>query len=347
MDWDFSQKYIEISNVKGYFDDKKIYTERLPEVILSDKPIEVQEMRFFGEGKGSRKAISSHSFSSFDFTSSKKELESISAKLHKHDYYEMILPMQMPLKMQIESRLCLLREGEVCLLNRSTRHAEHFCANQQVFYIALSPSYMERWPVEEGVSLPRPFYQLFHNGRTIRNITGPQNRDYVLATLLAAEGKTCALAMLKEIWKELEQKRPGYQLFVRGMLARMMGLLSDNRFYHGEYIDLGKNTDFELAQSVKKILDTNIRKTTKNELAQKFSYNGDYLNQIFRKYYNCSISEYNRRLCIRYMAYLLLATPKPIDAICRQLGFVNRTHIYQLFEKTYGCTPGEYRRSAP
>ena len=340
MDWGYTQNYIEISNVQGYIDDQKVYTDKLPEVILSDSLLEIQEMHFYGKGRGSRKAISPHSFSSFDFIS-KTELENITSKLHKHDYYELILPIRMPLEMQIESRLCLLKEGEVCLLNRSTRHAEHFQANQQVLYIVLSPAYMEFWPREEGTSIPRPFRQLFEKGR---DLTGISHKDYILSSLLQTEGKTKANEIIRNIWQELQDKRPGYPLFVRGLLLCLLSLLSDNNLYHSEYINLGQNTGFELAQSIKKLLDTNIRKTTKNDLAQKLSYNGDYLSQVFFKYFNCTIAEYNRKLCLRQMAHLLLTTNKSVDAICRQLGFVNRTNIYRQFREIYGCTPSEFRR---
>ncbi|MDR1530618.1 MAG: AraC family transcriptional regulator [Clostridiales bacterium] len=75
-------------------------------------------------------------------------------------------------------------------------------------------------------------------------------------------------------------------------------------------------------------------------------YNGEYINQVFKKHYGYTIPEYSRMVCIRQMASLLITTSIPVDVICGQLGFVNRIHLYKLFTKEYACTPDEYRKNA-
>lgn len=74
-------------------------------------------------------------------------------------------------------------------------------------------------------------------------------------------------------------------------------------------------------------------------------YSGAYINQVFQKKYQCSVTEYNQAICLHHMVNLLLTTNKTIEDICYTIGFSNRTHVYKLFKEKYGCTPSEYRKN--
>lgn len=143
--------------------------------------------------------------------------------------------------------------------------------------------------------------------------------------------------------RELEEKRPGYQLLVRGLLFRFLTILSDSTYYKTEYVDLGADNGFSLAHSAKQLLDKSKRKMTKQEIAEQLNYSEGHINRIFQKHYGQTIPEYNKAVCLRHAAKLLTQSNQHIHSICRQLGFSNRTHFYNLFMKEFGCTPAEYR----
>ncbi len=330
--------YVEIESATG---SHRMYNYQLPEVIVSTSPVELQEVSFAMHGKSHRTAYSYKPTDSFYFSPSNLEAP-LKHKLHKHDYFELMVASSGKLEMQIESQLCELNNWDVCILNRSTRHAEHFMPESKVFYIVLSSGFLSNWPLEEGMNLPHTlmFSKFFKKG--LQN-TVQQNKDYILARH-TANGHVPLRKLIEGIRWEFENKQPGYQHFIRGLMYRLLGLLADAEHYTTSYIDLGADDGFSLAYSVKQILDKSTGKISKVKIAKQLNYNGEYINRVFKRYYGSTIPEYNRSARLHQSAKMLCNTDIPVSEICKQLGFRNKTNFYVLFEREYGCTPSIYRK---
>lgn len=333
-----NQDYVEIEDDFGSY---KVYNNEVPDTLLSTKPIELQEVSFFQDGKGHRSAYSNRPTISFDFAYNKKT-SLIKAKFHKHDYFELLLVASGKLEMQIESNLCDFQKWDVCILNRSTKHAEHFEANGRFFYLVLSPDFLLNWPKEEGFNIMRtPLYTKFFN-KGLRD-TLLQNKDFITARFTNRTEPSPLLNILEEMRKEFQNKSPGYQLFIRGLVCRFLWVLADTTYYQTDYIDLGLDDGFSLALSTKQILETMKRRVSKTELSERLNYNPEYINRVFKKHYGQTISEYSRSLNMQQAASLLCQTDIAIHKLCKQLGYTNRTHFYDIFKQEYGCSPSEYR----
>lgn len=337
-------EYVEIEHADGFGikPQGKVYTENLPDVIVSNIPIELQQFDYSLSGKGHRVAYSYRPTMTLKF-SNKQFPAPLKSKLHKHDYFELMLVSSGQMSMQIESQLCEFNNWDVCVLNRTTRHAEHFKPGIKVFYLALSADYLQNWPSEEGMGLQHfPLFRKFFN-KGLRD-TLQQNKDYIDARYTNQTAVSPLCPIIGDIRRELETKHPGYQLIVRGLLLRLFNVLTHSKDYETQYIDLGADEGFSLAYSAKKILDKHKRKMTKHEIALQLNYNSEHINRVFKKHYGQSIAQYNRTVYLRQAALLLNSTNSHIHLICKQLGFSNRTHFYTLFEEEYGCTPAEYRK---
>lgn len=321
----------------------KVYTAHLPETLVGESPVELQEFYYQSSGKGSRTAYSYRPTSMITFANRQPQTPLI-GKLHKHDYFELVIVVSEGLHMQIESQLCDFENWDVCILNRTTRHAERFHTDGKLFYLALSPEYLAAWHWEAGMSLQRTllFRELFSRG--LRD-TIQQNKDFVTARYKGSEVVSPINSIVQALRMELEQKQPGYQHIVRGLIYRLLSILSDPEMYDTTYTNLGADDGFSLAFSIKKILDKEKRRITSQELSKRLNYNADYLNRVFRHHYGQSIPEYNREVCLTLAATLLSSTSRPIHDICRQLGYTNRTHFYTLFQERFGCTPSSFRKN--
>ncbi len=335
--------YVEIDSATGLgvkIKDK-VYTKSLPDTIICNNPVELQEFYYFPDGKGYRTAYSCRPTVSINFNAAHIS-RPLKSKLHKHNYFELMLVASDQFEMQIESQLCKFEKWDICVLNCSTRHSELFKPEDKVFYLALSPEYLLGWPQEEGMSLLHTllFTKFFNKG--LRD-TLQQNKDYISAKYTNREIIHPLHGIMGEIRKEFEEKRPGYQLFIRGLIYRLFSILADPSYYRTEYVDLGFDDGFSLAFSAKQILDKNKRKMTKLQIAECLNYSSEHINRVFKRHYGCTIPEYNRLVCIRHAAYMISNTNQHIHEICRKLGFTNRTHFYDLFEREYGCTPSCYR----
>jgi AraC-like DNA-binding protein len=246
------------------------------------------------------------------------------------------------LEMQVESKLCEFRKWDICILNSAVRHMEHFKPDTKIYYLAFSPEYLLSWPDEEGMNIRNSlvFSEFIHKGLLD---TLHQNKDYITFRFVDSVALSSLLGLVTDIRKEFEQKKPGYQLFIRGLVYRLFCVLSDPECYEAEYTDLGFDGGFSLALSAKKILDRTKEKITKHDLAERLNYNYEHISRVFVKHYKLTIPAYNKKICMREAASLLSKTTLSISIICKSLGYVNRTNFYNVFRKEYGCSPMEYR----
>lgn len=333
--------FTEISNVRGFARDDRISMNNLPDVILSERPVELQFVSFNQHGTGHRSAYGHRWYLDFDFHVSHGS-HPITGKLHNHDYWEIIFVESDTLDMQIESAIYNLDEGDVCLLNRATRHMEYFHQDQAVIYITLSLEYINSWPTDPNIAFQRPMSHLLENRSALPHY---QNKDFILARAKNKDAYHSVTNLIQSLKDELQGNMPGSKYIVRGIIYRLITVFTMSKHYEAKYHDLGQTGDFGLASITKEFLDTNKHRITLFELESILQYSGAYINQLFKKKYQRSITEYNQDICLQYMANLLLTTNKTIEDICHIIGFVNRTNVYNMFKEKYGCTPSEFRKN--
>lgn len=131
---------------------------------------------------------------------------------------------------------------------------------------------------------------------------------------------------------------------IYALLDRLFALLVSSS-YEGVYVDLGSDTERNVAELAKQYMDNNKRKLSRAELAEAISYNGDYINRIFKKYTGQSVKDYNQFVYLKEAARLLKNSKISVVEITRKVGFENRTHFNKLFRQHFGLLPNEYRDS--
>jgi AraC family transcriptional regulator len=68
-----------------------------------------------------------------------------------------------------------------------------------------------------------------------------------------------------------------------------------------------------------------------------------YLAREFRRHFNCTISEYVRRLRVECASRALAASDAPIVDIAASNGFYDQSHFSRTFKRCTGLTPAEFR----
>ena len=237
-------RYIEITQKDGYAADipGRLYSEALPEVLINESPVELQEVCYTASGQGVHRGYSYRANTTLNFSSDAPPV----ARLHKHEYFELLFILSPHLEVQIESRLCHFYRGDVCILNCSTRHAEHFEPEISLCYLLLTPKYLKSFPANEGLLPSDALHKFFVNG-----LRDPflQNRDFITFRWLGGARALPLLEVFAEMRGVLEEKMPGYPLFARGYVVRLFALLADSALYRPEYVDLGADEGFSLAFS--------------------------------------------------------------------------------------------------
>lgn len=341
MNLDIRDGAIEITNVRGKMKDRILSVDKLPNVILTDHPIELQFVTFSEDGHGHRCSLGHLWQLEFDFCVG-TTMPSILSKPHCHDYWEIIIADEGVLEMQIESSLYQISKGDICILNRATRHAEHFRPGQSVIYVTLSLEYITSWPKDSAIAFGKPILHLFENGI---NLPYYQNKDYIIAKPKNEEAYRSVLNIIQTLKDEFLKSLPGSRYLVIGFVYRLINMITSPMSYNVDYRDMRAEDKFSLADSAKELIDKNKRRTTLFDLERALQYSGTYINRLFKEKYHCTIAEYNQSVCLQHMATLLLTTNKRIEEICHVIGFTNKTHLYQLFKEKYGCTPSAFRKN--
>jgi AraC family transcriptional regulator len=68
-----------------------------------------------------------------------------------------------------------------------------------------------------------------------------------------------------------------------------------------------------------------------------------HLSREFRRYFNCTVGEYMRKLRIDHAARLLASTSTPLAEIAEVCGFADQSHFSSSFKRTVGSTPARFR----
>lgn len=112
------------------------------------------------------------------------------------------------------------------------------------------------------------------------------------------------------------------------------------------------NQDSETGKSPKKVVEEcvayimrnlNNEELSVNDIAAHFYLNPIYLNRIFKKENNITISQFIIREKMSLAAQLLKNPSSSALAVANQVGYQNYSYFSTMFKKYYGCTPSQYR----
>ena len=66
--------------------------------------------------------------------------------MHKHNFFELIYIQRGSIGMKIEDNDFTYHTGDLCLLNRNTKHVETDIFDADICYLAIDPQFIIRWP---------------------------------------------------------------------------------------------------------------------------------------------------------------------------------------------------------
>lgn len=93
------------------------------------------------------------------------------------------------------------------------------------------------------------------------------------------------------------------------------------------------------------LYDNHARKLTGAILEKELSYNFDYLNQQFRRFFNVSIFQMLETIRIETARNLLLTTDHSVERIATEVGYKDAAYFSKVFKKRTGISPVRYRHS--
>ena len=269
-------------------------------------------------------------------------------ELHHHTHYELVFVEEGELLQHFENGSFRYQQGDVCLLDRNTRHLEGFESDCHLVFVNLPPDFLKTLLDPAGLhSVPDQYTPgaLYH---FIRESKLSQSSEYLDLTADTAARATVHLrvtSLLKTMEETLRLKLPGYGYRTMGLLLELFSLLEDPSLYHLTRIRVdSRPEDFVFQRAVSIMMERHGR-ISREELASMVHYNPDYLNRIIKQHCGLSISNLGQQIALERAKELMREDGCSISEIIQKLGYTNRSHFYRMFEASEGMSPGAWKKS--
>ncbi len=262
-------------------------------------------------------------------------------KDHQHDYYELMYVLEGAVEQQIENSTYVYQRGEGCFINRNTKHRELSGTDFFVVYLCLSKEYV--WElIEEAGKTSGNIYRFLRSSMEEKSF---YKKDYLYISAKENEdGITQTRNIFEKMTRELVEKESGYLHIFHGLVERLFGVLQNKEFYQVLHITLDSSVEEQLFEQIKRLIEQNPEKYSRQELAKELNYSGDYLNKIVKKFTGLTITHYCQKVLLKKAKALLQENGMSVSAVMAEVGFKNSSHFYELFKKEFGVLPGECRK---
>lgn len=259
------------------------------------------------------------------------------ANPHKHDYLELVAILDGELDFTVEGRRRCYRAGDCSILNQNAWHAEGMSTSYLAAYFSIRPSLLKELISRDSRCDALAAF-------LSRNVRATGEVDYVDIAPRDREDRVRELSLLtNHVIQELIERLPGYRSVVQGYLERLLGTLGDPRGSTLDETRFSSASSDDLMEHIVSYVLAQRRRVTRNELSRVFSYNGNYLSDVFRTRTGTSLAVWCRDACMREAARMLRDTDLPISEIARALGYRGRSNFYAHFRDSHGMTPAAYR----
>ena len=149
--------------------------------------------------------------------------------------------------------------------------------------------------------------------------------------------------LMEQLLREIVEHKVGYQSISKGLLARLLSVLSSEYEFLLNSQDQRKINDLIYCE-VEKFIQENYRTVTVRELMERFHYNEDFYNRLIKEYSGYTYSDYLKNVRLLEAEKMMRNTEYSIEQIANLVGYQSMGHFYQLFTDRYGMTPAKYRK---
>lgn len=222
-------------------------------------------------------------------------------------------------------------------VRRTACGGEFFLANPREIHSVLSEK-------NEALVLqiPQKFYEKYAPSMALRK--------FAVNMQPANEVERTRLEKLKKIFTDMYVV---YDVRPEGYLLRFNSLLYELLFslihYHSEKImqkDFERDSKyFSRLKEIMKYIDRyHAEPISIASIAKHFCYNPDYLARFFKRYMNCTVTDYIYSVRVACVHLDLVNTDLPIGEILETHGCTNHSLFMRYFRQQWGCTPKEHRK---
>ena len=253
---------------------------------------------------------------------------------HLHNYIELGYVYRGDFTEIIKDRAHHFRAGEFFLIDSNCIHRDDYTGNESiVFFLCMKQEFFDEVFLH---GLDNSNLQLF-----VRNIILSKKNE---ASYLRfrVEDRAEAEAYLWMIMQEMQERKSGFSYMIKGIMNRLLNLLSENYMAKLQRSDRQINNEIR-AKRIMDHIEANYSTVTVESLSEAFFYGRNFFNRIVKQETGRSFTEYVQLLRLKHAERLLRESFLPIYDIIHLVGYNNTGYFYKIFQEAYGMSPGDYR----
>jgi AraC family transcriptional regulator len=143
--------------------------------------------------------------------------------------------------------------------------------------------------------------------------------------------------LARRLQSEFRQRDTASALAIEGIVLEILaeGVRASTNGY--------RNTPRWLQRAKEMIQSDFLSVPSLTEIAAQAGVHPVHLSREFRRYFDCTVGDYMRKLRVDHAEHLLANTNTPLAEIANICGFADQSHFSSTFKRTLGVTPARFR----
>lgn len=251
---------------------------------------------------------------------------------HYHKEAEILLVLEGWLEVHVDDEMYRLESGDLLVIGSHQLHRDRTSRESGLHYIVLQFD-----PEPYFAASILPYLKFFSQTRL------PLSRmNEILAHNL--EAKKCIYETVLDIHREMNEKKPGYEIAVNMLINRV--ILTLFRADTKQYMQTEMHPDLMRLNPVIDWIEHNTSDKLSVEKActlANMSYY--YFVKYFKKVMGMTFTDYVHYKKIKKAERILLTENISVSAVGEKIGMPNMAHFYKVFKKFNACSPNEFRQA--
>ncbi|HHV09396.1 MAG TPA: response regulator [Clostridiales bacterium] len=196
-----------------------------------------------------------------------------------------------------------------------------------------------RWVREQGKDIECVFLTCHASFDYAKEAISLGCQDYILIPAKYDEIGAIIQRVVRRLTQQRESAR--YQEYGKYMMKEQIRKEDE---HYGK-----KRTPQEVVEEISGYIIKNLgnEELSVNEMAERFFFHPVYLNRLFKKEKNVSVSQFIINERMKMAASLLRTGNYNANEVAAKVGYTHYTNFYNMFEKYYECSPTQYQEAGP